>query len=69
MTTNRQPQEQAYPGSPNFTSTLNLCGDRWLRWYIFTRVGPSDRFCWGLAAAQIARQWLSDHKKRNKNSW
>lgn len=50
MTTNRQPQEQAYPGPPDFTATLNLCGDRWLRWYIFTRVGPSQRFCWGLAA-------------------
>ena len=50
MTTNRQPQEEAYRGSPDFTATLNLCRDKWLGWYILTSLGPSHRFCLGLAA-------------------
>ena len=49
MTDNRQPQEQAYPNTPDFTATPNLCGDIWLRWYILTSVDLSHRFCLSLA--------------------
>ena len=59
MTTNRQPQEEAYRGSPDFKTILNLCRDRWLRWYILTSLGPSHMFCLGLAAdVAVTGAWL-----------
>ena len=59
MTDNGQPQEQGYPRAPDFAATLILCGDRWLRWYILTSVGPSHRFGLSLAAdVALTGAWL-----------
>ena len=55
MTDNRQPHEQAYPCTPDFTATLNLCGDRWPRWYILTSGGRSHRFGLTLAVDNVVK--------------